>query len=50
MTDKHYSLRPDQAEFLSSLPGNASEHLRQAIDDYKLKKDKENMNLSESKS
>lgn len=44
MIVKDFYLRNDQWRFLRSLPGKASEHVRAAIDDYKLKKDKEKSN------
>jgi hypothetical protein len=48
MIVKDFYLRNDQWRFLRSLPGKASEHVRAAIDDYKLKKDKEKSNSSQS--
>lgn len=39
---KDYKIREDQVKSLDSLPGNASEHVRAAIDDYIIKKAKEN--------
>lgn len=38
MIRKDYKIREDQAAFLQSLPGNASEHVRAALDDYITKK------------
>lgn len=38
MIAKNYRIREDQIAFLDNLPGNASEHLRAAIDDYMEKK------------
>lgn len=39
---KDYKIREDQIEALAKLNGNASEHVRAAIDDYIIKKEKEN--------
>lgn len=48
MIVKDFYLRNDQFRFLKKLPGNMSEHVRAAIDDYKLKKDKENSKVASS--
>ena len=50
MVRKHFLMRNDQYRALNKLPGKISEHLRIAIDDYILKKKKEEINVSESKS
>jgi hypothetical protein len=50
MYRKHFLLRNDQHKFLSKLKGSVSEHLRQAVDAYILKKKQEEMNVSTSKS
>ena len=43
-------IREDQKKSLESLLGNTSEHVRAAIDDYLMKKRKENMTVSLSPS
>lgn len=50
MVRKDYKIREDQVTFLESLPGNASEHIRAALDDYMVKKIKENPQASTSPS
>lgn len=47
MIRKTYFLEQEQVDFLKSLPGTESEHLRQAINDYKKKQ--ENVSASQSK-
>ena len=46
----HFYVREDQKESLKTLKGNMSEHIRFAIDDYLLKKQKEKLNVSKSMS
>jgi len=48
MTLRNFYMRNDQERFLRKLPGKVSEHLRIAIDEYILKKKKENTNTSDS--
>jgi|GEM_PF-5292558 len=50
MIRQNYTIREDQITFLKSLAGNASEHVRAAIDDYKLKKEREAVRVSLSPS
>ena len=50
MVRKHFLMRNDQFKSLNTLKGTISEHLRIAIDEYLLKKKKEEMNVGESKS
>lgn len=53
MVPKHIKIREDQQEFLDSLPGsptNDSEHIRRALDDYKIKIQRENAMASQSPS
>jgi Arc/MetJ-type ribon-helix-helix transcriptional regulator len=38
MVRKDYKIREDQVASLKKLPGNASEHVRAALDDYIAKK------------
>lgn len=47
MIRKHFYLDQEQIDFLKSLPGTVSEHIRQAINDYKEKRI--NVSASESK-
>lgn len=49
MLRKIYFVREDQHDFLKSLPGSAAEHVRRAIDDYKVKKLNANASISRSK-
>jgi len=48
MITRDFKLRNDQYRFLKKLPGTMSEHVRNAIDDYKIKKDKEKSNFASS--
>ena len=52
MVLKRYYLRNDQVRFLDSLPGEKAEYVRQALDEWIAKKEKEVLNpsLSTSKS
>lgn len=50
MIRKNYLIPEDQVAFLESLPGTASEHLRAAINDYMMKKQKEKAQASTSPS
>lgn len=38
MVRKDYTIREDQVEALKDLPGNASEHIRAALDEYLAKR------------
>ena len=46
MIRKDYTVRVDQIHFLATLPGNASEHVRAALDDYIIKKNAEKSSRS----
>lgn len=50
MLRRHYFIREDQIKFLKSLPGNASGYIRQALDDFIIKKSKETLQVSTSAS
>ena len=47
MIRKTFFLDKEQIDYLESLPGTSSEHIRQAINDYKEKQ--QNISASESK-
>jgi hypothetical protein len=50
MVRKDVMLREDQIISLENIPGNTSEHIRAAIDDYIVKKQKEKQRVSFSPS
>jgi hypothetical protein len=50
MVRKHHFFREDQLAFIAKLPGNDSEHVRQALDDYILKKKFERIDSAKSPS
>lgn len=48
MVRKEFYIEEDQIEFLSTLPGTVSEHIRIAIDEYIDRKKREKLQVSES--
>ena len=48
MIRKTFFLDKEQINFLESLPGTSSEHVRQAINDYKNKLKHQNVSASQS--
>lgn len=50
MIIRNFYLRNDQDKWLRSLPGRTSEHLRTAVDLYRVKVEKEQLKVSESPS
>lgn len=49
MIRRHFYLNQEQIDFLKKLPGNISEHIRRAIDDYIEKLKAFNASASQSK-
>lgn len=48
MIIRNFYLRNDQDKWLRSLPGRLSDHLRNAVDLYRTKVEKEQLKVSES--